>query len=116
MVEYHEKLRDMKGEHFSSMKYHKSADADLRNRGLLRILEIGAGSGIEFELKTLLNVTFVEKRKSAFRYSSAYSVTLETDFAFLRAVSLLMVDKCFPHTLPLQKLLNLFGTSHQTSE
>jgi hypothetical protein len=27
------------------MNYHKSADLYLRNRGLLRILEIGAGSG-----------------------------------------------------------------------
>lgn len=49
MVEYHETMRDMKGEHFNSMKYHKSANADLRNRGLLRILEIGAGSGGNFE-------------------------------------------------------------------
>lgn len=45
MVKYHETLKEMKRGHFNSMKYHKSADPDLRNRGLLRILEIGAGSG-----------------------------------------------------------------------
>ena len=45
MVKYHETVKDMKGEHFNSMKYHKSADPDLRTRGLLRILEIGAGPG-----------------------------------------------------------------------
>lgn len=45
MVEYHEAMKDLKREHFNSMKYHKSADSDLKNRGLLRILEIGAGPG-----------------------------------------------------------------------
>lgn len=60
MVEYHETMRDMKGEHFNSMKYHKSADADLRNRGLLRILEIGAGSGIKFNLKSLVIIDYYQ--------------------------------------------------------
>ena len=45
MVEYHEAHKEMKRIHFNSMNYQKSADPDLRNRGLLRILEIGAGSG-----------------------------------------------------------------------
>ena len=45
MVEYHEALKEMKRVHFKSMNYQRSADPDLKNRGLLRILEIGAGSG-----------------------------------------------------------------------
>ena len=45
MDKYHTALRDIKKIHFNSMNYHKSADPDLRNRGLLKILEIGAGSG-----------------------------------------------------------------------
>lgn len=45
MGKYHVALRDMKQDHFNSMKYHKSDDLHLRNTGLLRILEIGAGSG-----------------------------------------------------------------------
>ncbi|XP_032784993.2 methyltransferase-like protein 7A [Daphnia magna] len=49
MIKYHAALRDMKKVHFNSMKYHKSADLYLRNKGLLRILEIGAGSGANFE-------------------------------------------------------------------
>ncbi|XP_046639250.1 methyltransferase-like protein 7A [Daphnia pulicaria] len=49
MVKYHTAMRDIKKIHFHSMNYHKSADLYLRNRGLLRILEIGAGSGANFE-------------------------------------------------------------------
>ncbi len=45
MIEYHAALKEMKKTHFNSMNHHKSADSDLRNRGLIRILEIGAGSG-----------------------------------------------------------------------
>ena len=45
MVEYHAAQREMKQIHFNSMNYQKSGDPDLKNRGLLRILEIGAGSG-----------------------------------------------------------------------
>ncbi len=56
MVKYHTALRDIKKIHFNSMNYHKSADPDLRNRGLLRILEIGAGSG-----KYLLHTDFCAK-------------------------------------------------------
>lgn len=45
MVKYHTAMRDIKKIHFNPMNYHKSADLYLRNKGLLRILEIGAGSG-----------------------------------------------------------------------
>lgn len=45
MDSYHNALRPIKEVHYESMKYHKSADATLRNKGLIRILEIGAGSG-----------------------------------------------------------------------
>merc|ERR1712137_1284721 len=36
-------------EHFHSMNYHKSHDIELKNKGLIRILEIGAGTGPNFE-------------------------------------------------------------------
>lgn len=46
---YHSALKDIKKEHFSSMNYHKSHDDELKNRGLVRVLEIGAGTGANFE-------------------------------------------------------------------
>jgi len=48
-VVYHAAMKDIKKEHFHSMNYHKSHDVDLRNKGLIRILEIGAGTGANFE-------------------------------------------------------------------
>ena len=53
MIEYHAALKEMKKTHFNSMNHHKSADSDLRNRGLIRILEIGAGSGSVLLIFTL---------------------------------------------------------------
>lgn len=47
MDNYHNSVRAIKEEHFRSMNYLKSADQNLRNKGLLRILEIGAGSGLQ---------------------------------------------------------------------
>ena len=44
-LKYHAAMRDMKKEHFHSMNYHKSHDIELKNKGLIRILEIGAGTG-----------------------------------------------------------------------
>ena len=44
-VVYHAAMKDIKKEHFHSMNHHKSHDVDLRNKGLIRILEIGAGTG-----------------------------------------------------------------------
>lgn len=48
MKEYHATMRDMKKSHFDSMLEHKSTDADLRKRSVLRVLEIGAGPGTIF--------------------------------------------------------------------
>jgi len=48
-LKYHAAMRDMKKEHFHSMNYHKSHDIELKNKGLIRILEIGAGTGPNFE-------------------------------------------------------------------
>ena len=44
-VLYHTAMKDIKKEHFHSMNYHKSHDSELRNKGLIKILEIGAGTG-----------------------------------------------------------------------
>jgi ubiquinone/menaquinone biosynthesis C-methylase UbiE len=41
--------RELKQEHFDSMKNHKSADPRLREKGGLRILEIGPGPGYNYE-------------------------------------------------------------------
>lgn len=49
MKEYHSTMREMKKSHFDSMQSHKSADAELRKKSVLRILEIGAGPGANFE-------------------------------------------------------------------
>jgi ubiquinone/menaquinone biosynthesis C-methylase UbiE len=46
---YHEDCREVKREHFDSMKSHVSADPELKNKGVIRILEIGAASGYNFE-------------------------------------------------------------------
>ena len=59
MGEYHDAVREIKGEHFNSMKYHKSADPDLKNRGLLRILEIGAGPGKVKNLKYISKISML---------------------------------------------------------
>ncbi|EFX73758.1 hypothetical protein DAPPUDRAFT_109556 [Daphnia pulex] len=49
MIEYHSTMREMKKSHFDSMQRQKSADVDLRKKSVLRILEIGAGPGANFE-------------------------------------------------------------------
>ncbi|XP_046450953.1 methyltransferase-like protein 7A [Daphnia pulex] len=46
---YHVTCRELKQEHFDSMKNHKSADPRLREKGGLRILEIGPGPGYNYE-------------------------------------------------------------------
>ena len=46
---YHEECRDMKKQHFASLASHISADPQLRKKGAIRILEIGAASGYNFE-------------------------------------------------------------------
>ena len=42
---YHDSLREEKRAHFEPIRHIQSADSVLRNRGELRILEIGAGPG-----------------------------------------------------------------------
>jgi len=49
MASYHEECRELKRAHFDSMKSHVSADPELREKGALRILEIGPGPGYNFE-------------------------------------------------------------------
>ncbi|XP_057369893.1 N6-adenosine-methyltransferase TMT1A-like [Daphnia carinata] len=49
MKEYHSTMRDMKKTHFDSMLEHKSTDVDQRKKSVLRVLEIGAGPGANFE-------------------------------------------------------------------
>ena len=49
MAAYHKECRELKRQHFDSMKDHKSADPELRKKGVLRILEIGPGPGYNFE-------------------------------------------------------------------
>lgn len=49
MIEYHSAMREMKRSHFDSMHKHKSTNANLEKPSLLRVLEIGAGSGANFE-------------------------------------------------------------------
>ena len=49
MVHYHKTVREMKRNHFASMKNHVSGDAKLREKGILRVLEIGPGPGYNFE-------------------------------------------------------------------
>ena len=46
---YHEDCREVKRKHFESMKSHVSADPELKKKGVIRILEIGAASGYNFE-------------------------------------------------------------------
>lgn len=46
LKDYHVHMHDMKKDHFDSMKQHESADPELKKQKALRILEIGAGSGI----------------------------------------------------------------------
>ncbi len=46
---YHVTCRELKQQHFDSMKDHKSVDPELRKKGGLRILEIGPGPGYNFE-------------------------------------------------------------------
>ncbi len=41
MATYHKECREIKRQHFLSMKNHQSADPNLRKKGVLRILEIG---------------------------------------------------------------------------
>ena len=42
-------MRDMKKDHFDSMKQHTSADPELKKKKVLRVLEIGAGTGNIFD-------------------------------------------------------------------
>ena len=49
MAAYHVECRELKRAHFDSMKSHVSADPELREKGALRILEIGPGPGYNFE-------------------------------------------------------------------
>jgi len=59
--EYHEAVKHLKTGHFSSMKDHQSHDEELRNKGLVRVLEIGAGTGANFEFFPLnCHLTVVE--------------------------------------------------------
>ena len=46
---YHVHCRELKRKHFDSMKSHVSADPELKKKGVIRILEIGAASGYNFE-------------------------------------------------------------------
>ena len=46
---YHVHCRELKRKHFESMKSHVSADPELKKKGVIRILEIGAASGYNFE-------------------------------------------------------------------
>ncbi|XP_057380591.1 N6-adenosine-methyltransferase TMT1A-like [Daphnia carinata] len=46
---YHVTCRELKRQHFDSMKNHPSTDPVLRKKGALRILEIGPGPGYNFE-------------------------------------------------------------------
>jgi ubiquinone/menaquinone biosynthesis C-methylase UbiE len=46
---YHVHCRELKRKHFDSMRSHVSADPELRKKGVIRILEIGAASGYNFE-------------------------------------------------------------------
>ncbi|XP_046656753.1 thiol S-methyltransferase METTL7B-like [Daphnia pulicaria] len=49
MAAYHKECRELKRQHFDSMKNQQSADPELRKKGVLRILEIGPGPGYNFE-------------------------------------------------------------------
>ncbi len=49
MKTYHKTCRELKRQHFDSMKNHQSADPELRKKGALRVLEIGPGPGYNFE-------------------------------------------------------------------
>ena len=49
LATYHVTCRDLKRQHFESMKNLKSSDPELRKKGALRILEIGPGPGYNFE-------------------------------------------------------------------
>ena len=49
MAAYHVECRELKRAHFDSMKSHVSADPELKEKGALRILEIGPGPGYNFE-------------------------------------------------------------------
>lgn len=69
MIEYHETLKEMKKVHFNSMHYHKSADPALRNQGLMRILEIGAGSGMA--------LSFITPNKSVYNFQSELGANFE---------------------------------------
>lgn len=44
-AEYRSEMREKKTSHFEPLKHIKSHDPDLRKKGALRILEIGAGGG-----------------------------------------------------------------------
>jgi hypothetical protein len=46
---YHEVYQELKSKPFESMKTHVSADPELRKKGVIRILEIGAAPGYNFE-------------------------------------------------------------------
>ena len=62
MDKYHETCRELKRQHFDSMKNHKSADAKLQAEEVLRILEIGSGPGFNFEFypqNSQLTVVFI---------------------------------------------------------
>ncbi|XP_046634719.1 thiol S-methyltransferase METTL7B-like [Daphnia pulicaria] len=45
---HHNSIRDLQRKHFEMIKNHKSADPELRKKGILRILEIGPGPGYNF--------------------------------------------------------------------
>ncbi len=49
LANYHVTYREIKRQHFASMKSHKSTDPELRKKGVLQILEIGPGPGYNFE-------------------------------------------------------------------
>lgn len=44
-AEYRSEMRELKRAHFAPLKNLKSSDPELRKKGSLRILEIGAGAG-----------------------------------------------------------------------
>jgi ubiquinone/menaquinone biosynthesis C-methylase UbiE len=46
---HHDSVKEFQRKHFEKIKNHKSADPELRKKGILRILEIGPGPGYNFE-------------------------------------------------------------------